>query len=682
MNTEQQELTERLIAASRSYYVNAEPVMTDAEFDAGLRRLAELEAKTGTVIPGSPTRVVGSDLGSELPKVRRAKPMLSLGNIFTVDEALKFFKDGDELTVEPKVDGMSLELYYEDGQLVRALTRGDGLIGEDVTHNARTVAGIPLVVETVGAFQVRGEVVMTGTQLARINAIREAEGDPPFANCRNAAAGSMKIRSPQECARRGLSFVGYWTNLEFVGNGDDSQVNRVSTLRALGFSTVHDLIPSRVIAARAEGHHAVYKAALAEAIEDVRIRRETLDVDLDGAVLKANLMARQDELGAGNKAPHWGAAFKFPPEEVQTVLEDIVIQIGRTGQVTPVAKLRPVHVGGVTVTSASLMNRDEWERVGSPSPGDTVTVLRSAEVIPRICGTTTYAAPVHDRWVWPSCCPHCHTELVRDGVHYFDPNPDCPARVTAYLKHATSKAVLDWDGLGDAAVQRLYEGGVRNLADLFTVDLTTVFTGAELTKLTAERERVKGAPLWRKLAALGAEDVGTTYGKLLANKYGSLVALLNANFQGARLAEGDCWFLDRPPGAELVGLIGEVAAQHLTDRLRELREVLGALESAGFHFADAASDAPRPLAGKTFCLTGTLLTSGRDAMVQRLESLGAVVKSSVSKNTDYVIVGEQPGSTKMQAAARHGTAQLTEAQLYELLGEPVPAPADLEEREV
>jgi DNA ligase (NAD+) len=704
---EQEGLTRELIEASRTYYTGT-PTLTDAEFDVSLRRLAELETLTGKILPGSPTRVVGSDITTDAAKVKHLTKMLSLDNKFTVSDIVNFCPE-DELIDEPKLDGLSLSLTYDNGVLEVAKTRGDGTYGEDVTANARVIAGIPLTVATQQRFEVRGEVVMTRSQLVKLNALREAEGDAPMANCRNAAAGSIKQRSPAECARRGLRFISYWTNFDpstcSLTNTTDTpylHTVRVDALDILGFHSIHNLFnlfSSHIIRVGA------YRQSDVEySLKELEAARKRLDIDLDGGVFKVNDTRRYAELGEGSKSPKWATAFKFPPEKVVARLESIIVQIGRTGQVTPVARISPTKVGGVTVTSASLMNKDQWELRGSPAPGDEVLVQRSAEVIPELSSYPNgkiYACPrcgfvgnlqeqekhhricnselvelIPNTWSWPTHCPECGTEFVRDGVHFFDPNPDCPQRVKAYLKHVTCKQTLDWDGMGDKAVERLYKAGFRTLADLFNMPLSGVFSGAELTKLQAERERVKTVPLWRKLRALGAEDVGTTHSKTMAQAYGSLAAIIEA----AETPEGDVRTGQAPATSNLAALIGPVCAQSFYARIEQLSsdsaDFFGTLTEHGFLFEEAASDGPKPLAGFTFCLTGTLSTSGRDEMIAKIETLGGVVKSSCGKATTHLIVGESPGGTKTAAAIKFGTTVIDEAQLYALMGETMPSPAE------
>jgi DNA ligase (NAD+) len=379
---EQEVLTKQLFDASRAYYTGT-PTMTDAEFDTALRYLVKLEETTGKVLPGSPTRQVGSDITGDLPKVKHRSKMLSLDNKFTADEVLSFFHPTDELTTEPKIDGCALKLEYDNGELQVAATRGDGTYGEDVTANARVIAGIPLVVSRKDKFEVRGEVVMTHSQLDKLNVQREAEGEAPFANCRNAASGSLKQKSPAECKKRGLNFISYWTTLTGFG---DKHSWKVQGLDELGFHSIYSLFPERLIpsdtVAVSAGHR---KEEVEDALQALDELRKTADIDLDGGVFKVNDTTRWAELGEGSKSPKWATAYKFPPDRAVTQLLDIQVTIGRTGQVTPLGVLSPVYLGGTTITRATLNNQDYIDKLGI-SIGDRVVIQRAAEVIPAIVG--------------------------------------------------------------------------------------------------------------------------------------------------------------------------------------------------------------------------------------------------------------------------------------------------------
>jgi DNA ligase (NAD+) len=660
LNREQDLITE-INHHSHHYYVEHRPTITDFEFDLLLNELKAIERDLGRALPHSPTQRVGADLSGAFKKVAHKRPMLSLENVFNAEDVASFFGGRvTELAVEPKFDGLSLALHYENGDLVLALTRGDGTQGEDVTANARTIRSIPLKVYsplTGGTLtgEIRGEAFMRRSVFTALNQQREAAGEDLFANPRNAASGSLKLKSPAEVAKRNLDFVAYGLYGEFATPATHRE--RINLLATLGFMTPKALpcldgttvdletppsfnqMPHRSPAG--PGQVDLFP------VETIEKYRSTLDMDLDGAVLKVDSIPLQEELGLKAKSPRWACAFKFKPEEAVTVLDNIEITVGRTGQICPVAVLEPVTLEGATVTSASMMNFDEWERIGRPSPGDEVVVIRSAMVIPR-------TVRVHLRrsekiWSFPTVCPFCGTPLVRDGVHWFDPNSECPEQVYARLRHATAKAALDWDGMGEAQIRSgIRDGKWTKLSDLFTVDPSWLKTAA-LKKYLTERERVKTVPLWRKLAALGIEDVGQSSCKELAQKYRSILSISTASL------------------GELEALLGPVATNSLVSFVDSNAEEIETLDSLGFKFEEAGSAGP--LSGKNFVITGTLMSGGRDAVAAKIEKAGGLVKGSVSKNTSFVIVGDLPGNNKTAAAKRLGVPMIDEAALYEMMGQ-------------
>lgn len=653
LEARERELTHQISVCSRNYYVYGGSDLTDAEFDALVAELRELERLLGRSLPGSPTQKVGSDLAGGFAKVEHARPMLSLDNVFSAEEVKKFFGDPTEdLVVEPKYDGVSLSLQYEQGRLARATTRGDGAVGEDVTANAKTIASIPL---TFGTFtgEVRGEVVMRRTVLSAINQQREKSGEDPLANTRNAASGSLKLKDPREVAARQLSFFAYGVY------GDGLPATHRERLKLAGerFATA-----ASVPTLDGKQVHLLpdLTRPVAPALDQIEKLRPELDVDLDGCVVKVNSIMRQEELGLKTKAPRWACAYKFKPEQAVTILEDIQVTVGRTGQVTPVAVLRPVRLEGAMISSASLMNFNELERIGNPGIGDHVLVERSAGVIPRTVGVKARRAM--RAWSFPKLCPHCQTELVRRGVHYYDPNPDCPEQVYARLRHATAKTALDWDGMGESQLRGLIERGCDRLSDLLSHDPAWMKPAAK-KKFMAERERVKSATLWRKLAALGIEDVGQTTCKELAQRYRSLTAVVSASTD------------------ELLSLLGPVAFKSLIDYINVHAEEIERLTDLGMAFEEQGSSGP--LSGKTVVITGTLMSGTRDAVSAKIEKAGGLVKGSVGKATSYLVVGELPGANKTAAAAKHGTKVISEEELYSLMGLPFelasPAGVDADE---
>jgi DNA ligase (NAD+) len=675
------DLIAQLAQASHDYYVRNQPTLTDLEFDALLRELQGLEREAGRALPGSPTQRVGSDLVGGFVKVPHLSPMLSLDNTFNVEQVQRHFmaenSPSTEIVIEGKIDGASLELRYEKGLLVQAITRGDGTTGDDVTANVRAIRAIPLQLAEPLTLRVRGEIFMRRSVFDALNVERVAAGEEPFANPRNAASGSLKQKSPSEVSRRKLSFFAYWSNLpETFG-----QIQMVQKLSDLGLPTLYDapLAVSDEKASDSARTCALSAAsmlgsatALSSLLDWLQEIRGELDFDLDGAVIKINDRQKQAELGNKTKSPVWACAFKFPAERVATLLEGIEITVGRTGQITPNARLKPVSLAGTTVSNASLMNADEIARIGNPAPGDIVWVEKSAEIIPRVVGVKTKGGQT---WAFPGGCI-CGIELERRGVHYFCNNPACEEKVFQQMKHALAKPALDWDGMGEAQVRLLIRSGQElreralKLSDLFTLDPQALgFKPAAVKKFLVERERVKTAPLWRKLCALGIESIGQTASKELASTYGSLDKIIDA-----LLADAD----GQP--SEIRSLLGPVALKSLALFLQAEVAELEALESLGFVFADPEKKVG-PMTGKILVITGTLTSGTRDQVVARIEAAGGLVKNSVGKKTSYLVTGEQPGGTKTTDAQKHGVPVLTEEQLYGLLGEPMPAGpvlADLE----
>lgn len=709
---------------NRAYYARGRSTISDFDYDRLVLELHELETQIGRPLDGSPTQRVGSDLDGAFAKVKHAAPMLSLENVFTVEKTLKWFSKevaefpNVEVVVEAKIDGCALELRYEGGLLVKAVTRGDGTTGDDVTTNVRAIRAVPLKLTEALDLRVRGEVYLRRSTFNALNAARAEAGEDLFANPRNAASGTLKSKSPADVAQRGLSFIAYAATLA----PELTQQAMTAELMRLGFPTLlaaplPPLQPEDYVGCTTGMEEPetttplLFSASLSDpadlesAIANISAQRDSVDFDTDGAVIKLNSRVLQTELGNKTKAPAWACAYKFPPERKATVLKDIVLTIGKTGQVTPNARLTPISLGGTCVEKASLMNADEMVRIGNPAPGDIVWVEKSAEIIPRVVGVKERRSlrpwlvadlsvppiPVGDRnplndglaselqprpsaWVFPGGCD-CGCSFTRVGVHFFCLNPACPERQYQRIKHATSKGALDWDGMGEAQVRHIIWRGqeIRQrgllLSDLFTLDPAQLgLKTAALKKFLAERERVKSAPLWRKLVALGIEDIGQTLSKELAAKYGSLDAIIDAIvFWAEKVAagEGD-QFKDT-----IRDLAGPVALESLRTGLREQSEDIVTLTECGFIFADAERS-NLPLAGQVFVITGTLTSGTRDSVVDRIEAKGGLVKGSVGRKTHFLVAGENPGGSKTEDAQKYGTPVITEEKLYEMLGEPMP----------
>jgi DNA ligase (NAD+) len=645
------QLRQKLHQHCHAYYVLAAPTISDAEYDTLFRELQELEAKHPEMAdPNSPTARIGAMEISSFEKVKHRVPMLSLDNAFSAQEVLQFFHsrelDGPlahEFVAEPKIDGLALSLTYEFGNLTRAVTRGNGETGDDVTANARVIKSIPLVLSSQVNVEVRGEVYMTTEAFKRLNAQREADGDELMANPRNAAAGSMKLKNPAEVSRRGLNFFAYQAifDPDFSRNVT-TYFGMLNALQDFGFCT----------------QSAYSVSSVASSVTFFEGLRAKLPYDIDGIVFKINSLKKREELGMGTRSPKWAVAYKFPAEQKITKLLGIAVQVGRTGTLTPVANLAPVQIGGVVVRNASLCNQDEVERL-EVSVGDDVIVARQGDVIPKVVGVKCHNTAGF--WKMPEACPCCGTAVKKDEgmVAYYCPNFNCADQVFARLKHALAKGALDWDGMGDAAIRDVMtHNKLAKLSDLFAFtaeDIRHLFKPAMARKFSKERERVKGTPLWRKLHALGVEGVGQTSCKELAARFSSLEEMITA--------------------PEVVRqVVGPVASRSFVEYLSANVDEIVRLETLGFKF-EAAKGEGGPLTGKVFVITGAMLSGTRDVVAQRIEAAGGLVKASVGKGTSYLVHGDGAGHNKSEAAERLGIPVIDEEALYRMMGQAMPAAA-------
>ncbi len=682
------------------YYVLDAPVISDAQYDKLLRELQSLEAQHPELItPDSPTQRVGAAPASGFGEVRHRIPMTSMDNAFDVSEvrafgdrvykslgvlrekqettgpvlysALELLRSNliqeqkqkvhahiveESYTAEPKFDGTSISLRYEDGVLVSAGTRGDGTTGEDVTQNVRTIRSVPLRLRGKGwpeVLEVRGEIVIPKREFERLNAEQLRQGLKIFANPRNAAAGSLRQLDARITAARPLGFFP-WGIGEVAGGSLPGQYSGVvERLREWGFR-ITDLFR------RVEG----MEGCLAYYAE-IGARRNDLPFEIDGVVYKLDDLAAREKLGFTARAPRWAIAHKFPAQEETTVVEAIEVQVGRTGVLTPVAVLRPVHVGGVTVTHATLHNQDEVERK-DVRIGDTVIVRRAGDVIPEVVGVLPEKRR-HDaqKWGMPEKCPECGSEVVREegeAAHRCMGGLYCPAQRMGALLHFASRRAMDIEGLGDKLVEQLVATGlVKNVADLYELRnrkpaLIELERMAEKSaqNLLDQLEKSKHTTLSRLLHALGIPQVGEATAQALARYFGDLDPILGATEEQLQ---------------EVEGIGPNVAAEiHSFFHQKHNREVIEKLVSMGLHWEKLAVDRKAlPLAGKTFVLTGTLSSMSRDEAKEKLLALGAKVAASVSKKTDYVVVGEDPGS-KADKAREIGVTSLDEASFLKFLG--------------
>jgi len=659
-------LRKEIAEHNHRYYVLNDPSVPDAEYDRLMRELESLEqAHPELVDPDSPTQRVGARAAEGFETVEHEVPMLSLANAFDDDEVREFDRRIRETldieqavyTAEPKLDGLAISLRYESGRLVRAATRGDGRAGEDVTANVRTIRAIPLRLRMEGApdpLEVRGEIYMTRSGFVELNRGLEEEGGKTFVNPRNAAAGSLRQLDPKITARRPLRFFAYSAIVDpdsvDAGLGDGQQA-ALKRLAELGF-------PVSAMARQAPGVEALL--SFYQAVQD---KRADLDFDIDGVVYKVDDFDQQRELGYVSRSPRWALAHKFPAEEEMTRLERIDVQVGRTGKLTPVARLEPVFVGGVTVTNATLHNLDEIRRK-DVREGDYVIVRRAGDVIPEV------VRPIIEKreddlqeWQLPERCPVCgsHVELVEGQADArCSGGLVCPAQSKRALEHFASRNAMDIDGLGSRIIDQLVENDlVRDPADLYRLDAETL-AGLErmgeksATNLVSAIDASRKVSLGRLLFALGIREVGEVSAGALARHFRDLDALMDADVESL----------------EAIRDVGPVVARHIREFFDEQRnrEVIADLLENGveWHVEQAPEPEEQPLKGCTYVLTGSLEKLTRSEAKSRLEKLGARVTGSVSKSTTAVIAGSDPGS-KLDKAREADVAVLDEAGLAALL---------------
>lgn len=642
------------------YYVLAKPEISDFAFDQLMAELKALEAAHPELItPDSPTQRVGGAVLDELPQVRHEIPMLSLDNSYNQGELSQWYgrvvralgRKPDHLVAELKIDGVSLSLIYENGVLVRAVTRGNGEVGEEVTANARTIPTIPLrLPEDLPLLEVRGEVYMPRPVFLELNRKRREEGEEPFANPRNATAGSIRLLDSRECARRGLRFFAY-------------QIPRIQGRELSYHSQALELLAQWGFATNPGWRRCPDLPCVHAFVEEWGQKRKSLSFDIDGVVVKVDNLAEQQALGATSKFPRWAVAYKYPPEGERTRVKNIVVQVGRTGTLTPVAELEPVRLAGTTVTRATLHNADEVARL-DVRVGDTVWVEKGGDVIPKVVAVDIAARPAGAvPFSMPDRCPVCGTPVVREAgeVAIRCPNVSCPAVQKARLLHFCSRAGMDIQGLGEQRVEQLLQAGMlsdpASLWDLDWEKLARLPGWGEKSaeNLKKQLEEARKRPLWRLLVALGIRHVGERAAKLLASRFGSLSALARAGQEELEAIDG----IGPTIAASVVGFFSSREGAELVRRLCQ--------RGVDPRQAPEAPAAWVPLSGLSFVITGTL-SRPREQVAALLEAAGAKVSDSVSRKTSYVIVGENPGS-KLDKAKSLGVPTLDEAQLRQLLFE-------------
>ncbi|MGQ7844840.1 NAD-dependent DNA ligase LigA [Granulosicoccus sp. 3-233] len=652
---------------SHRYYVLDDPSVSDAEYDALFRELQDLEdAHPELQTPDSPTQRVGAPPLAGFDSVEHAVPMLSLGNAFNREELIEFDRrvrerlERDEGTVqyvaEPKLDGLAISLRYEDGIFVQGATRGDGRSGENVTENLRTIEMIPLRLRTdqpPAVFEARGEVFMSHSAFAALNASMLEAGKPAFVNPRNAAAGSLRQLDSRKTAERRLSINLYGLG-ELQGiDTPPTQMAALDLLAELGFPVNPEIRLCDGIEACYEFH------------ESIQLKRAELGYDIDGVVFKVDSLAEQRELGFVSRAPRWAIAQKFPAEEAQTVIDSVEFQVGRTGALTPVARLVPVFVGGVTVSNATLHNMDEIARKDIMI-GDTVIVRRAGDVIPEVARVVLEKRGPNSRAIeLPSQCPVCGSPVVNLGTEVkarCTGGLQCAAQRREAIKHFASRRAMDIDGLGDKLVEQLADADlIETVADLYTLNAEQLQSLPRMGEksvgnLIKAIDKSRHATLARFLFALGIRDIGETGAALLAKQFGSLDALMQAS-------EEELTRIDD---------IGPIAANSILSFFAnpDNRAVVDALLAAGIELpATASAEVDTVLSGKTYVLTGTMSRFSRDEAKKRLQQLGAKVSGSVSSKTTAVFAGESPGS-KVSKAESLNVPVLDENALQALLDSP------------
>lgn len=649
-------MVEELNAANYRYYVLDDPTMDDRDYDLKLRELEELEqAHPELARADSPTKRVGGEALSKFEKVTHPVPLNSLQDVFSKEELSDFVDrmlaadPNTVFSVEPKIDGLSVALEYENGQFVRGATRGDGNVGEDVTENLRTIHTIPMVLENAPErLIVRGEVFMPKTSFRRLNRTQEEQGKPLFANPRNAAAGSLRQLDPKIAAKRGLDI--YVFNVQLAeGKLFTTHGESLDFLKDLGFPTIPHKLLSKPDEIGAE-------------VTRIDAEREKLTCDIDGAVIKVNDLAQRERLGDTAKYPRWAVAYKYPPEIKETVVEDIVVQVGRTGVLTPKAVVSPVYLAGTTVTNATLHNQDFISQ-RDIRIGDTVKIRKAGEIIPEILEVVLSKRPENAvPYFLPDKCPICgaKTERDEDGAFLRCTGAECPAQLSRNIAHFVSRDAMDIDGLGSAIVDALIEKGyLKSPADIYYLTPEEVGSlwqkgDTAAKKLLAAIEDSKSRDVSRLIYALGIRQVGVKTGKVLATAFGSLDALEQAGVEA----------LTEVPD------VGEVTAGFIADWFAQpqSRHLLERLRQAGVNFQSLRQVGDQRFAGMTFVLTGALSRFTREEATEQIENLGGKVSGSVSKKTKFVVVGENAGS-KERKARELGIQILTEDEFLDLIRE-------------
>ena len=648
------ELVDLLQDANYRYYVLDDPEMPDFEYDRLLRELEELEAANPALLRAdSPTQRVGGEALSAFRKVEHPVPLQSLQDVFSTEELTEFlektldFDGASAFSVEPKIDGLSVALEYVDGKFIRGATRGDGNVGEDVTENLKTIRSIPMTIENAPPrLIVRGEVFMPKKSFHKLNERQEAEGKPLFANPRNAAAGSLRQLDSKIAAKRGLDI--YIFNIQLIEGVEfithDETLNYLESLK-------FKVIPHKTLS---------NARAIVDHVASIDANREKLTCDIDGAVIKVNDLAQRTRMGSTAKTPRWAVAYKYPPEIKPTIVEDIVVQVGRTGVLTPKAVVKAVRLAGTTVTNATLHNQDFISQ-RDIRIGDTVFIRKAGEIIPEILevdfskrpeGTSAYHLPAN--------CPVCGAKVEKDedGAFLRCTGAECPAQLSRNIAHFVSRDAMDVEGLGSSIVEALIEKGlIKSPADIYYLALDDIATlwksGTKAAKKLLEAiEASKQQDVSRLIYALGIRQVGAKTGKVLASTFGNLDTLMNASLE--ELTQ--------------VNDVGEVTAANIYEWFHQEQSMhmVQQLRAAGVNFECKRVISDNRLAGKTIVVTGTLVNFSREEANEKIELLGGKAAGSVSRKTSFVVVGENAGS-KERKAKELGIPILTEEEFLAMI---------------
>ncbi len=650
-------LRREILHHEKKYYVDNDPQISDEEFDRLVRELRDLENRYPEIVtPDSPTQRVGEKPVEGFPSVAHRTPMLSIDNVYNEDDFREFDErvrkllpgQDVEYVAELKIDGVSMSILYRDGRFARAITRGDGVRGDDVTANIKTLRSLPLAIAEKRDVEVRGEVYLPFKSFQAINREREEAGEPLFANPRNAAAGSVRLLDPKLVAPRNLNVFLYYLFVD--GREEPTQWGTLKRLRELGFRTNPN---SRLCRTTDE---------VLEYYKEWTEKRDALDYDADGVVVKVNDAAQREVLGFTAKAPRWAIAYKFPARQATTRVRDILIQVGRTGALTPVAVLEPVKLSGTTISRSTLHNEEELRRK-DVRVGDFVLIERSGDVIPQVVSVMKERRTGHEkRFEWPGRCPVCGSKVFKpeDEVISRCVNPSCPAKVRESILHYASRRAMNIDGLGEALVdQLLSSGAIKTIPDLYGLTEERLVKlermGPKSSRnLLGQIEVSKARDLARLVYALGIRHVGERMAQLLAGRFGTLDALAEAKTEdllevediGPTVAESIRFFFAQPENRDLI---------------RRLKEAGVAMEAAA-----EKKGGPGPLEGRTFVITGTLSGCTREEAEALLQGLGARTASSVTRATTDLVVGDSPGS-KLDKARELGVRVMEEREFLELV---------------